>query len=98
MVNSPSNEGTLDYASPVKPTQSKALLWTGRVLSAIPVLFMGIGGIFFGLFNLSMVTEGMTKYGYPSHAALPILIPEIPCAIIYAIPQTATLGAILLTG
>jgi len=74
------------------------MLWTGRVISAIPVLFMTIGGLFFLFFASEKVSEGMIKYGYPANAAKPILIAEILCGLIYAIPQTATLGAVLLTG
>ncbi|MBV9010147.1 MAG: DoxX family protein [Verrucomicrobia bacterium] len=76
---------------------SKAARWAGYVISAIPVIFMTIGGLFFLFFASEKVTEGMTKYGYPASAAKPILIAEIPCGLIYAIPQTATLGALLLT-
>lgn len=79
------------------PATSQAALWIGRVISAIPVLFMTIGGIFFFFFAPEKVAEGMTKYGYPAGAAKPILIAEILCGLLYAIPQTATLGAILLT-
>ena len=87
---------TANITTPQKP--SKALLWTGRILSAIPALFMaGLGSVFL-ITNPSMITDGMTKYGYPKEAAVPIVITEIVCALIYAIPQTATLGAILLTG
>jgi hypothetical protein len=68
------------------------------VISAIPVIFMMVGGLVFLLFASGKVTEGMTKYGYPASAAKPILIAEILSGLIYAIPQTATLGAILLTG
>jgi hypothetical protein len=44
-----------------------------------------------------MITEGTRKYGYPEHSAIPIVITEILCTLLYAIPRTATLGAILLT-
>jgi hypothetical protein len=50
----------------------------------------------FMFFNMSMVIDGMKKYGYPEGAAVPLLIVEILCALLYAIPQTATLGAILI--
>jgi DoxX-like family len=76
---------------------SKAALWTGYVISAIPVIFMTLGGLFFLFFAPEKVSEGMIKYGYPASAARPILIAEILCGLIYAIPQTATLGAVLLT-
>jgi hypothetical protein len=76
---------------------SKAALWTGRVLSALPVLFMLILPIYFQL-HIEKVQEGMTKYGYPNTVGRTILTVEMLCALIYAIPQTATLGAILLSG
>ena len=59
---------------------------------------MTVGGLFFLFFAPEKVSEGMTKYGYPASVAKPILIAEILCGLIYAIPQTATLGAVLLTG
>ena len=68
------------------------------MISAIPVIFMTVGGLVFLFFASDKVTEGMAKYGYPASAAKPILIAEILSGLIYAIPQTATLGAVLLTG
>jgi hypothetical protein len=80
------------------PATPQAMLWTGRILSAIPVLFMaGLSTVIF-FAAPGKVTEGMAKYGYPASAAKPILLFEIACAVLFAVPQTATLGAILLTG
>ncbi len=76
---------------------SKKMLWVGRIISALPVLLLAGGGIF-GLIKPAGVEEGLTHFGYPVNVARPIIIVEIVCAIIYAIPQTAVLGAILLTG
>ena len=42
--------------------------------------------------------QGFVHYGYPEGAMLRITIVEIVCAIVYAIPRTSVLGAILLTG
>ena len=76
----------------------KAMLWTGRVISAIVVLVMGaMGAVMFIMFP-PMVLEGMTKHGYPAYVARPLLAVEVVCAVLYLIPQTAVLGAILLTG
>jgi DoxX-like protein len=75
----------------------KWMLWTGRVLSALPILLMAGGGIA-ALIHPAMMTEGLSKYGYPPEAGRPIVIAEIACALVYAIPQTSILGAILLTG
>jgi hypothetical protein len=76
---------------------SKIALWTGRVISALPVLLV--------LFSAGMkfakpasFLEGWHKFGYSDDLILPIAITETACAIIYLIPQTAVLGAILLTG
>ena len=77
---------------------SKGMFIAGWVVSAIPILFMAGMGTYMFFFKPDVVTEGMTKYGYPANVAKPILIVEIVCAVLYLIPQTAVLGAILLTG
>jgi hypothetical protein len=72
--------------------------WTGWVISAIPVLFMaGIGLVIFFAYPEKM-TETTTKYGYPAGVVRPLFFVEMACVILYVIPQTAVLGAILLTG
>jgi hypothetical protein len=88
---------TLNYAEPAPATASKGMLWAGRVISALPVLMI-VGGGIYGLTHLDMVKEQMRGFGYPENVALPLCAIEIACAILYAIPQTAVLGAILLTG
>ncbi len=82
--------------TPPRPTP-KPMLWTGRILSAIPILMMGGMGTVMLLTSPNKILDGMTKYGYPAHVARPLVILEIICAVLYLIPQTAVLGAILLT-
>src|SRR5947209_8581809 len=77
---------------------SKTMLIVGWVISAIPILAMGVGGMVMFIKNPDAVAKGMTEHGYPSHLANVILGLEIGCAVIYAIPKTSVLGAILLTG
>lgn len=72
--------------------------WAGWIISAIPILMMGVLGAVILLFNRGIAEEGNAKYGYPAGVTVPLLIIEIICVILYAIPQTAVLGAILLTG
>ena len=74
------------------------MFWTGWVISAIPILMMAGLGAVIAITSSNKMIDQMKKYGYPESAAWPILIAEIACAVIYAIPQTAVLGAILLTG
>jgi len=45
-----------------------------------------------------MIDEGFKHLGIPINLALGLGILEVSCAIIYAIPRTAVIGAILLTG
>jgi hypothetical protein len=80
------------------PRTSKWMLWTGRVISAIPVLFMGVMALAVLVAAPKMATDGMVQYGYPAGVTRPLLVVEILCAVLYLIPQTAALGAILLTG
>ena len=72
---------------------SKKMLWTGRVISALPVLLMVFGAMF-GILKTAAVLPGFAKYGYSDKVLVPICIVELICVIIYAIPQTATLGAV----
>ena len=80
-------------ANPTKPW----MLWTGRVLSAIPVLLMAATSTFAFMRPPSFV-EGMTKFGYPESTYVVVGVLELASALIYAIPRTAVFGAILLTG
>jgi DoxX-like family len=76
---------------------SKKMLWAGRIISALPVLLMVFGGVF-GVLKPAAAMPGFLHYGYPERVFLPICILELVCAVVYAIPRTSVLGAILLTG
>jgi hypothetical protein len=45
-----------------------------------------------------MVVEGFTHLGWPQRLAIPLGIVEVTCTILYLVPRTAVLGAVLLTG
>jgi hypothetical protein len=76
---------------------SKVALWTGRVISALPVLALVMSAVM-KLSHSKGVVEGFAKFGYPERLLTPIGIVELSCALLYVIPQTAVLGAILVTG
>jgi hypothetical protein len=76
---------------------SKKMVWTGRILSALPVLLFFFTGTFC-LLKPAAAAQGFALYGYPDGAMLRMTIVELACAIVYAIPRTAVLGAILMTG
>lgn len=79
------------------PAPKPAILWTGRVVSALPVLGM-LMSAGMKLSGAPEVVEGLTKYGYPATTVTPLGTVELLCALLYAIPQTAVFGAILSTG
>jgi hypothetical protein len=76
---------------------SKTSLWAGRILSALAVLLFVVTGLF-SLLKPEIAAQGAARYGYPDGAMARIALVEIACGIVYAIPQTSVLGAILLTG
>jgi hypothetical protein len=71
-------------------------VWVGRVLSALAVLFLGFDTAI-KLVQLPVVGETLAQLGYPSDLGLTIGIVELVCLVLYAVPRTAVLGAILLT-
>jgi hypothetical protein len=78
-------------------TVSRAALWTGRVLSTLVSLFL--------LFDAGLkiararaAVEGTVKLGYSPSVIVPIGITLLICTILYAIPRTSVLGAVLITG
>jgi hypothetical protein len=76
---------------------SKGRLWTGRIMSALPALFLFVDGIG-KLVKPAPVVEGTVQLGYPESVLLGLGLVLIACTVLYVIPRTAVLGAILLTG
>ncbi len=76
---------------------SKRMLWAGRIISALPVLMLLFSGVM-KLAKPAPVVEGFVRLGYPEGLALGIGIVELACTVVYVIPRTSVLGAILLTG
>ena len=84
----------------LKPHPSRpGALWTGRVLSAIIVLFMIFDGVI-KLPPLDVVTQTMVPLGWPADANVARMLGIIGLisTALYALPRTSVLGAILLTG
>nr|WP_182548953.1 DoxX family protein [Phyllobacterium myrsinacearum] len=80
-------------------TISNKALWTGRVFSGLVVLFL-IFDFGIKLVPLDVVTQSLAELGYPATLGmargLGVLL--LICTVLYVIPQTSILGAILLTG
>lgn len=76
---------------------SGKVVWVGRVITVLVSLLF--------LFSASMkfiggaeVKEGMAHLGLPESMIIPLGILEAACTVIYLIPATSALGAILLAG
>jgi hypothetical protein len=76
---------------------SNKRIWAGRIVSALPALFLLFDGTIH-IMRIPAVVAGFAKAGFPISTAVPIGIIEIICIILYVIPRTSVLGAILLTG
>ena len=81
----------------IPTNQSKAIHWAGRVLSALPALFLLVDGAM-KLVKPEIVVKTTLELGYPERVISPLGTLLLACSILYLIPQTAVLGAILLTG
>jgi hypothetical protein len=77
---------------------SRGALWAGRIISALPV----VGLLASGIGKLRAPPDFMQMFsghfGYPPQTLKPIGMLELACAVLYAIPQTSVLGAVLMTG
>lgn len=76
---------------------SKSMRWTGFVLSGLPALFLLVDAVM-KLIKPAPVVEATVQLGYPESVILPLGIVLLACTILYLIPRTSGLGAILLTG
>jgi hypothetical protein len=73
------------------------MLWTGRVISALAVLFLLFDSVI-KLMKIGPVVESFAQLGYPVSIVRGIGILALACVVVYVIPRTSILGAILLTG
>jgi DoxX-like family len=78
-------------------TVAKTALWTGRVISTLPVLMLLMSAVM-KFIKPPPVVEGFAHLGLSESLALGLGILEMLCTVLYVIPRTAVLGAILLTG
>src|SRR5262245_16049388 len=87
---------TMQPVTQTSPVSKKAL-WAGYIMSALPVLMLLFSAVM-KLVNPPPVAEGLKQLGLPESFALKLGVVELCCTLLYIIPRTAVLGAILLTG
>ena len=78
---------------PISPKK----LWAGRIISGLAALFLVMDGVM-KLVKPAPVVEGTVKLGYSESVIVPLGIVLLAGTIIYVIPRSSVLGAIVLTG
>ena len=76
---------------------SGTIVWGGRVISTL-ISLMLLGSAFMKVKGGPELAEGIQHLGLPESMMVPLAIVEASCAVIYLIPATAVVGAILLSG
>lgn len=71
--------------------------WIGRILSGLAILFLLLDAVM-KVVKAPPAVEGTVQLGYPEGTVFGIGLVLLVCTVLYAIPRTTILGAILLTG
>lgn len=72
-------------------------LWAGRIVGGLAVLFLLFDSLI-KVMKLAPAVQGSTALGYPASVVRGIGVVELTCLIVYVMPRTSVLGAVLLTG
>ena len=75
-----------------------SMVWTGRVLSGLFVLFMLGASVTPKLLGMQVTDDTMRQLGWPDGFVLMIGIIELICVLLYVFPRTSVLGAVLMMG
>jgi hypothetical protein len=76
---------------------SSKRLWGSRIMGGLPALFLLVDGAM-KLFKPPVVVEATTQLGYPESVIVGIGLVLLASTLLYLVPRTAVLGAVLLTG
>ena len=72
-------------------------LWAGRVMSGFAGLFLLVDATF-KVLELPAALEGTAQLGYPASAVFGLGLLQLVCLVVYLVPRTSVLGAVLWTG
>jgi hypothetical protein len=71
--------------------------WAGRALSGIVILFMVVD-LAMKFLGLPIVEETGQQLGLPAHSGFGVAVMETIILVLYIVPRTSVLGAVLFTG
>ncbi|PBQ33015.1 hypothetical protein CNR22_14925 [Sphingobacteriaceae bacterium] len=77
---------------------SKAQLLTGRIMSGLIIFFMAFDAIMKFACPPEVIQTTVNELGYKEHHIFTLGVIALVCTLLYAIPRTSILGAVLLTG
>ena len=84
--------------SSIEPfSSSKKMLWAGRVVSGLGVLFLAMDGTF-KLFVTPEAVQGTEALGWPGSLLFGLGVLQLALLALYLVPRTSVLGALLWTG
>jgi hypothetical protein len=73
------------------------MFWVGAIITVLVVLFLAFDGVT-KIIMVAPVVEASERLGVPNSTLVGIGLVLLACTAVYAVPHTAILGAILLTG
>ncbi len=76
---------------------SRKTLWAGRVMSGFAVLFLLVDATV-KVLELPPALEATTQLGYPASVVFGLGVLQLACLVVYLVPRTSVLGAVLWTG
>jgi hypothetical protein len=85
------------YAVDSGETISNVQVWTGRIISGLAAVFFIMDGVM-KLFKPAVVVKATQELGYPESQIVGIGLTLLVCTVLYIVPATSAVGAILLTG
>ena len=71
--------------------------WAARIMATVAILFLLFDCVI-KIARLAPAVEGTVKLGYPASVVVGIGLIELLCLVVYVVPATSVLGAVLLTG
>lgn len=84
-------------ASILNRSASNTAIWAGRIFGGLPALFLLVDGVM-KLFKPAIVVDTSAQLGYPESSLVGIGLTLLVSTLLYLVPRTRVLGAVLLTG
>jgi DoxX-like family len=84
-------------SSSTQSVASRKMVLAGRIISALSALFLLFDAII-KVLRAAPAVEGTVRLGYPVGVVVPIGVTLLLCVVLYLIPRSSVLGAILITG